>query len=198
MSRESALASAQAEPVLSRGRASPAAAPDAVLNLYETEFEFVWRSLCSLGVPRASLDDAVQDVFMVVHRRLGDFEQRSSLRTWLFGIVLRVAANHRRKGARRAQEISEDDVTLVGSSHDPQRAAEETEAAALVQRILAGISQERRAVFLLIELEEFSAQEVAQALGVGVNTVYSRLRLARRDFDAELKRIRARNAWSER
>src|SRR5882724_509457 len=64
--------------------------------IYDAYFDFVWRSLRRLGVPEATLDDAAQDVFVVVHRRLPEFEARSTVKTWLFGIVLRVVATHRR------------------------------------------------------------------------------------------------------
>jgi RNA polymerase sigma-70 factor (ECF subfamily) len=169
-----------------------------VAALYETHFEFVWRSLRRLGIPPSNMDDAVQDVFVVVQRRYADFEQRSTERTWLFGIALRVAAAHRRKLARRGDEIPSDEALLVGSHRDPLRAAEEAEAAGLVQRLLNELDETRRSVFVMVELEDFSVQEVSAALGVNVNTVYSRLRLARRDFDAGLKRLRARENWSER
>jgi len=73
-------------------------------QIYEEYFAFVWRSLRALGVSRSALDDATQDVFVVVHRRLSDFEGRSSLKTWLFGIACRVAANHRRSRERTSHE----------------------------------------------------------------------------------------------
>ena len=186
---------------LASARPASAAESPAVLDvaaLYEAHFEFVWRSLRRLGIPPSNMDDAVQDVFVVVQRRVADFEQRSTERTWLFGIVLRVAAAHRRKLARRGNEIQSDEALLIGSHRDPLRAAEEAEAAVIVQQLLNELDEARRSVFVMVELEDFSVQEVSAALGVNVNTVYSRLRLARRDFDAGLKRLRARENWSER
>lgn len=171
--------------------------PARVAALYETYVDMVWRSLRRLGVPASSLEDAVQDVFVVVHSRLAEFEQRSSIKTWIFGIVLRVASAHRRKRARREREMTSDDCELVGTSQDPQQAAQEAEAAAIVERILDEFEDDRRSVFVMLELEDFSAQQVAASLGISVNTVHSRLRLARRDFEAGLKRLRAREKWRE-
>ena len=159
--------------------------------LYEEHFDFVWRSLRRLGIPAAHIDDAVQDVFLVVHRRLGEFEGRSTVKTWLFGIALRVASVHRRSAARRPTE------PLTEEPADAAPAAAETlsearEAARLVHQLLDCLDEDRRAVFVLSELEQMTAPEISAALGVNLNTVYSRLRLARRDFDAALSRHRAR------
>ena len=77
-------------------------------RVYEEHFDFVWRSLRRLGVPRSALDDAVQEVFLVVHRRLAEFEGRSSLKTWLFGIAVHIALKAGRASARgRAEEFSD-------------------------------------------------------------------------------------------
>lgn len=169
--------------------------PARVAELYEAHADMVWRSLRRLGVPAWSLEDAVQDVFVVVHSRLDQFEQRSSVETWIFGIALRVASAYRRKRARRESEVTSDDYQLVGTSRDPQQAAQEAEAAAMLERILDGFEDERRVVFVMLVLEDFSAQQVAASLGISVNTVHSRLRLARRDFEASLKRLRACEKW---
>jgi RNA polymerase sigma-70 factor (ECF subfamily) len=169
-----------------------------VAHLYEQHFEFVWRSLRRLGVRTSQLEDAVQDVFVVVHRRLGDFECRSSVKTWLFGIALRVAKDHRRRASKLAVEVAAEAETLVGTHPDPRQAAIEAEAALLVQSLLEGLREERRVVFVMSELEGFTAAEIAEALSIGVNSVYSRLRLARRDFAQALRAARARADWRQR
>lgn len=174
------------------------APPLDVAQIYEAHFDFVWRSLRRLGVPASALEDALQDVFIVVQRRLGDFQGRSSVSTWLFGIVLRIATDYRRKNARRLNEIPTDDAVLVGTSHDPYDAARETEAARLVQEVLDAMPDERKVVFVMIELEDLAPLEVAEQLGVGINTVYSRLRLARRDFEARVLRLRAHERWRQK
>ncbi len=158
-------------------------------GIYDQTFDFVWRSLRRLGVPDAQIDDAAQDVFIVVHRRLGEFEGRSSVRTWVFGIALRVASDHRRALRRRGpHESLGDDVPGTGA--DPQRAAERLEGLRLLDTVLDALDDDRRAVFVLAELEQLTAPEIAEALSVPLNTVYSRLRLAREDFERAAARVR--------
>lgn len=155
-------------------------------EIYREHFGFVFRTLRALGVPGASLDDAVQEVFVVVHRRLGDFEGRSTLRTWLFSITHKVALNARRR-ERRKGGLSPLDV----DTPDPRRSPEEqTEAARswrFVHGFLENLDEGKRAVFVLCLLEEATAVEAADALGIPVNTVYSRLHALRRSFRAALQ-----------
>jgi RNA polymerase sigma-70 factor (ECF subfamily) len=147
---------------------------------YETYFAFVWRTLRALGVPTAALDDAAQDVFVVVQRRLGEFEHRSSLKTWLFGIAYRVAGNARRS-ARRHEALAL--PSEISSSHPgPHELTERAEAAAFVERFLDGVDEAQRAAFTACVLEEMSVPDAAEALGVNVNTLYSRLRAVRAKF----------------
>jgi RNA polymerase sigma-70 factor (ECF subfamily) len=153
--------------------------------VYEQLFDFVWRSLRRLGVPRAGIDDAVQDVFVVVHRRLAAFEARSSLRTWVFGIALRVARDHRRR-ARRKGGHAPLDARIPDEAPGPAESLARSEAVRELDRILGGLDEDKRAVFVLVEIEEMSAPEAAVALGANVNTVYSRLRAARREVLAAL------------
>jgi len=163
-------------------------------ELYELHFDFVYRSLRRLGVRSATLEDATQDVFVVAQRRLSTFEQRSAIKTWLFGIAFRVARDHRRHASKYASSPLVEEA-LVGKDPDPQEAALITEATGLMQTLLDQLDEHRRAVFVLAEFEEFTAQEIAESLGIGANTVYSRLRLARRDLDQALRRLRARADW---
>jgi RNA polymerase sigma-70 factor (ECF subfamily) len=166
--------------------------PPCFREVYDGYFDFVWRTLRRMGVPLSQLDDAAQDVFLVVHRRLGDFEGRSSLKTWLFGIVLRIASDARRSaGRRRTEPLSEQEPASV-SMDTPAEATERAEAARLVRDLLEQLEEGKRAVFVLAELEQMTAPEIAEALGVNLNTVYSRLRAARREFVCALERHRAR------
>jgi len=172
----------------------PSDAGEAMLSLeaiYEEHFDFAWRSLKRLGIPEAQLDDAVQDVLLVAHRRLAEFVGRSTLKTWLLGIALRVASVHRRTAARRPTEPLVEDPPDQTEKPPADALSEVAEAARLVRRLLDCLDEDRRAVFVLAELEEMTAPEISAALGVNLNTVYSRLRLARRDFDAALARHRA-------
>jgi len=163
-------------------------------------FDFVWRNLRRLGVADGHLDDAVQEVFLVLHRRWNDFEGRSSLRTWLFQIAVRVAADHRRSQRRKNPEahlgvlvdLAEAPVVAVGAS--PEERAEAREAAALVNGLLAELREEHRTVFILAELEEMTMPAIAEALDLNVNTAYARLRAARREFEKALTRLHARTA----
>jgi RNA polymerase sigma-70 factor (ECF subfamily) len=160
-------------------------------EVYNRHFDFVWRSLKRLGVPPAQLDDASQDTFVVVLRRLSDFRGASSLRTWLFGILMRVAKDYRRRAARKPV-TSLDVEPPCPERHGPEAMAVAREASNLLHQLLETLDDHHRAVFVLTELEQMSAPEIAEALGTNVNTVYSRLRTARRDFETALARHRAR------
>lgn len=162
-------------------------------DVYEQTFDFAWRSARRLGVGAPSIDDVVQDTFVVVHRRLAEFEGRSSLKTWVFGILLRVVSDHRRSLRRKGglSELPHEDL-LPSSEASPAETLERTQAAALVNRLLDELDDDKRAVFVLAELEEVPAPEIAEVLGVPTNTVYSRLRAAREAFDKALVRHRAR------
>lgn len=154
---------------------------------YEATFAPVWRTLRRLGVPACALDDAAQDVFIVVHRRLRDFEGRSSVRTWVLGIAARVAKDHRR-GQRRQGERAPLDEGLVDTRPGPAEAASQAEARARVAQLLRGLDEGQREVFVLVELEGLTVPEVAETLGLKLNTAYSRLRLARRAFSEAVAR----------
>jgi RNA polymerase sigma-70 factor (ECF subfamily) len=133
-------------------------------------------------VQEAALDDAVQDVFLVVHRRLGDFEGRSSIKSWLFGIARRVAKDHRRRRDRKDRGKVPTDG-LVSSQTSPREQAANAEARRVLHDFLTGLDDDKREVFVLAELEQMSAPEIAEATGANVNTVYSRLRVARQRFE---------------
>lgn len=167
-------------------------------EIYEQYFDFVWRSLRRLGVPQAALDDASQEVFLVVHQRAADFEGRSSVKTWLFGIAAQVARRQARTAARRPAETLPDPAPALPGAPTPQDEAARREDIALLYAILEDLDHDRRAVFVMSELDQLAAPEIAEALGVPLNTVYSRLRTARREFEASLKRRQAREQWRQR
>ncbi len=151
-------------------------------RLYEAHAPFVWKTLRGLGVSKADTDDATQEVFLTVYRKLGTFEGRSSLRTWLCGIAVGVARNHTRKVRRRGD--TNDALPRPGES----RPQETTEALDLVTRCLDELDEPLRMVFVLAELQQLTAPEIAEVLTVNVNTIYSRLRLARERFEAAVAR----------
>lgn len=145
--------------------------------LYRDNFAFVWRILRRLGVPLPQLEDAAQEVFVVVHRRR-DRWTHGSPRSWLFGIARRVASDIRRasrRGDRRLRAVAE--VTQRG--RDPSG---RLEAADFVARVLDTMDVDKRTVFILADIEGLTAQEIGDALEVNVNTIYARLRAARRIF----------------
>jgi RNA polymerase sigma-70 factor (ECF subfamily) len=164
-------------------------------DVYHAHFPFVWRSAKRLGVRDASLDDVVQEVFVVVHRRLVDFEGRSSLKTWLFGITLRVVRDHRRSARRRDAGAEVDPDTLRATGSGPAEHAEQAEAVRLLHALLDELDDERREVFVMSELEQMPMPEIAEAVAINVNTAYARLRAARHDFEQALARHRARDMW---
>jgi RNA polymerase sigma-70 factor (ECF subfamily) len=164
-------------------------------TVYDTHFAFVWRCLRRLGVPEGAVDDAHQEVFLVAHRRLDEFEGRSSLKTWLFGIILNVVRRHRRSARKQTahEPLAE---ALVDTQHpSPLESAAKAEAARMLESFLASLDPDKRAVFILAELEQMTAQEVAAATSTNVRTVYSRLRVARQDFEQAVARYRARDRW---
>lgn len=163
-------------------------------EVYAQWFDFVFRSVRRLGLRDAAVDDAVQDVFLVVYRRLADFEGRSSLKTWLFGITLRVVKDHRRRIVRKDQPTESLRESLVGAHEGcPDRAAQKAEAVRLIHEVLDSMDDDKRAIFVMAELEQMTAPEIAETLGVNLNTVYSRLRAARALFEMGVKRQHARD-----
>ena len=164
-------------------------------QVYREHFTFVWRSARRLGVYEAALDDVVQEVFVIVHRRLGEFEGRSSVRTWLFGIALRVARDHRRSSARKSPEGTVDPDTLRATGLGPSESVEKAEAVRTLYAILDQMDDERREIFVMAELEQMTMPDIAETLSVNVNTAYARLRSARQMFEDALERHRARDQW---
>lgn len=165
-------------------------------EVYEEHLDMVWRTARRLGVHPDALDDVIQEVFLVVHRRLGDFEARSTVRTWVYSIVLRTVQDHRRSHRRKDEPLvnrETDPDSLQHRDGGPAEATEQAQARRLLQHLLDTLDDERREVLVLTELEEMTAPEIAEALGTPLNTVYTRLRLARRDFEQALARHQARS-----
>ena len=178
--------------LLPAARASSRDAPLDVTAVHEAHADFVWASMQRLGVRDADLEDAMQEVFVVVHQRLHTFDGSSKMTTWLFGISLRVAAAFRRRAhVRRERPVAE---VPDGPSSDasPEDAARSRESRAQLEAILDELDLEKRAVFVMFEIEEIPCDEIASILGVPVGTVYSRLAAARKSFQAALRRFQAR------
>lgn len=152
---------------------------------YREELNYVWHSLRRLGVASAELEDATQDVFVIVHRRLHDFDLTRPVRPWLFGIALRIASERRRQ-VRPTVPLEAD---VASDLMLPTDALELKQRQHLVRGALLQLSTEQRAVFILHDLDQCVMPDVAQALEIPLNTAYSRLRLARQAF---VKAIRER------
>ncbi|MBS2014653.1 MAG: RNA polymerase sigma factor [Deltaproteobacteria bacterium] len=164
---------------------------EAFRSLYDAHVAFVWRNLRRLGVMDRDVEDKCQEVFVVAHRRFEEFVDRGhGPRAWLFQIVLRVASDARRH--RRRHPVDPDGgIAQDQQAVDPPQAAamQRKQALDLLDRALAGIDMSRRAVLVLHEIEQMTAPEIARTLEIPLNTVYSRLRVARAELDAELARL---------
>ena len=152
------------------------------------------RLLRRLGVRTADVEDAFQEVFVIVHRKLGALEKPSSMRAWVYGICIRVAAKYRRRRSS-AREVAEDaadeqiDPTTPVEHLDAKRARE------VLVTILDQLDDDKRSVFVLFELEERPMAEVAQIVGCPVQTAYTRLRAAREEVAEAVRRYRARREF---
>jgi RNA polymerase sigma-70 factor (ECF subfamily) len=173
-------------------------------QIYAEHLDFVWRSARRLGIPEAHIEDVAQDVFVVVHRRLADYDGRAPMKSWLFGIVARVARAHRRRFARKLapcvaydEQQENQDTSPIGEA-PAHVAVERSEAVRLLDALLAELDDDKREVLVLAQIEEMSVPEIAECLGLNVNTASARLRAARRAFEEAHARHRARTAREER
>ncbi len=156
-------------------------------TIFREHHDCVWRTLRAMGVSRAQADDAVQEVFLVAHRRLADYDGRATVRAWLLGIARKVGPRVERRAARHGSQS----VEGLRATDDADARLERTRAARRVAEFLATLDEDQRRVFVLAEVEGFTAVEIAQVVGASVNTVYSRLRLARARFAKMSARARA-------
>jgi RNA polymerase sigma-70 factor (ECF subfamily) len=156
-------------------------------RVYRESFDFVWRILRGMLVPEAQLEDAAQEVFVVVLRRLPDFDGQAAIRTWLYEIAVNVARNQRRSVRRKGggEQLGED---LAHDGPGPGEIVESRRALSLVMSVLATLDEDQRIIVYLTEIEELSAPQIAELLGANVNTVSARLRRGREAFRAELAR----------
>jgi RNA polymerase sigma-70 factor (ECF subfamily) len=188
VSRTAALAACTSPPL-------PAALDRAFEEVFRSELSYVCRTLRRFGVDEADLEDVAQAVFVAVHHRFADRDPSRPLRPWLVAFAYRFASNHRRLARHRV--TLDDELDPTASVHSPEECASDRERQALVLAALQGVKLERRPVLTMHDIDGFTPSEIAEALEIPVNTVYSRLRLARQDFRlavAEIERSRvARN-----
>jgi RNA polymerase sigma-70 factor, ECF subfamily len=170
-----------------------------VASIYDAHGDAIHASLARLGVREPDRQDAMQDVLVVVHRRLGSWDGECKITSWLFGICIRVAAKYRRRAHVRHESSCEEACSARASDEtSPEDAVVERDARARLERVLDGMDLTRRAVLVMYELEELSTREITEQLGVPVGTIHSRLYAARKEFEDSLARLEARAAHAAR
>ena len=159
-------------------------------TVFELELPYVMRTLRRLGVAPGDLEDMAHEVFMAVHAQLDSYDRSRPMRPWLFGFAFRVASHYRRR-AGRERALSSPDL-VIDPAEGAEAALELSRKKQLVLDALDQMDLDRRAVFVLHEIDGVTSEETALVLGIPLGTAYSRLRLARQDFAAAVKRLQAR------
>ena len=159
-----------------------------VAQLFAEHADFVFRLLRRFGTPEIELEDALQEVFLIVARKLPDYEERGGMRAWLFAIARQVSSDTRRASLRRERR-HRGLFVFETTEDDPHATLERNQAVRFLHAFLAQLDPRQAEVFYLAEVEGMSAPEIAGALQVKLNTVYSRLRLARERFERALRRL---------
>jgi len=160
-------------------------------TIFARDLSYVWTSLRRLGIPQRDLEDLSHDVFFRVYQRLADYDPERPLRPWLFGFCFRVASDYRRRFSNQ-REVLGAELEPTDPAPDALDRLVQAEATTLAQRVLQSLELDRRAVFVMHEIDGCPIPEVANALGIPLNTAYSRLRLAREQFADALRRERLR------
>lgn len=165
-------------------------------SIYDAYGQYVWLTLQRLGVARADLEDMCQEVFVVVHRRLGSYDPNARLAAWLFGICIKIAAAYHRRAFRRREQATDlsAEPGPADGARDPEEQAVVRQRQVVLDRMLGQLDLEHRAVFVMFEIEELSCAEIADQIGIPVGTVYSRLHTARKALTAIAAKWRAREA----
>ena len=153
-------------------------------------FEFVWKCARAFGAKSDEIDDVVQDVFLVVQRRYADLKDERLARSWIYSITRRVVSSQRRRRREHDARSVEDVDSLTSAAQSPLAMAERHREVRVLYALLDGLEERKREVFVLSEILEMSGREIAETIGVPMNTVYSRLRAAREEFDAAAQRQR--------
>lgn len=166
-------------PIMLSARAADAVDLLDAEQVYDAHADFVWRTLQRLGARPVDLEDLAQEVFVTVHRKLATFDGRSKLTTWLFGICLHLVQRHRRRAYLRFEFLHAEPPELA-DWQTPEREYARAEAERQLDRLLRRLSPERRATFVLFEIEGAPCEAIAELMGVPLGTVYSRLHAARK------------------
>lgn len=160
-----------------------------IKEIYEEQFDYVWNSLRRLNIPERELEDVAHEVFMTAYENLHKYDEERPIQPWLFGIAFRIASNYREKASNHREFLNEPDPPSQ-APEIPGKLSEER-AREVVRRALDEVEMERRAVFVLNKLDGHPIPEIAESLGIPVNTAYSRLRLAKEAFTQAARSIMA-------
>jgi RNA polymerase sigma-70 factor (ECF subfamily) len=163
-------------------------------EIYAQELDHVWRTLRRFGVEARHLEDVAQEVFLIVHRRLADYDPTRPIRPWISGIAYKVAADHRGRAVVRKEAVTGEALDRPDERPVADELIERAERRSLVQRALDELDPNKRAVFVMHDLDGDAVPEIAAALGIPLNTAYSRLRLARAQMVATLRQLKQEDA----
>jgi RNA polymerase sigma-70 factor (ECF subfamily) len=166
-------------------------------ELFQEHAPYLWRAIRRLGVGDAEVDDLTQEVFLAAHRRLSEFEGRSSVRTWLYGICLRVVSDFRRRARVRREDLMAappDGGAAAGQIEELERQRNR----ALLDDALATLDDDQRAVVVLYEVEDLPLRKIAEITEAPLQTVYSRLKVARARVEEHFKQVYAAEAAPRR
>jgi RNA polymerase sigma-70 factor (ECF subfamily) len=161
--------------------------------IYKQYLDFVWSSAGHLGAGPDIIDDVVQDVFIVIHSKISTLQRPEALKSWIYGIARRTVSDYRRSRRTRDAAGASLSAEPKSSRPSPLDMAERSAELALLESLLAQLDETKREVFVMVEILEMTVPEVVQALDIPLNTAYSRLRLARQDFEQALAKHEARN-----
>ena len=161
-------------------------------RVYEDYFDFVYRNARRLGVPESAADDVVQEVFVVLHRRLHEYDGRATLQSWVYGILANAVRDYRRafrrKQAPLVAGVSEEQLGASASQPNPEQHTAAKRDLTFILELLAELPEAQRELIVLADLEQLSIPEICACLGGNANTVYSRLRVAREALKTKLSR----------
>jgi RNA polymerase sigma-70 factor (ECF subfamily) len=155
-------------------------------EIFDEHARYIWRALRHLGVADADVEDICQEVWLTVHRKLPEFEGRSQLRTWIYGICLRIASDYRRRAHIRREQVVAEPAEHGSASAHPEPDAR-VESRQRLRALLDLLDDDKRAVFVLYESEGFTMKEVAEIVGCPLQTAYSRLHAAREQLQRAVR-----------
>lgn len=170
--------------------AAPASSSaDRIRKAVDEHYELIWRSLRRFGVQESSVDDAAQQILIILARRIDDITPGAE-RSFMLSTAIRVAADHRKKQTRSREVLGGADIEARAHSHpSPDVLLDRERARQLLDIILDELPDELRVVFVLFELEEMTMRTIAETLGLPAGTVASRLRRARETFELIAERL---------